>query len=256
MPFITEELWAITAERSGIERSDAADPRALAEGRPAGRHGAADEINFVVDLIATVRSVRVGVQRAGGGRRPMSSSSARSRAQEGWLAAHDAAIRRLARASALRCRDVAPPNSAQSVVGDVVVCLPLDGLVDLDAERARLAKELKRARERTSPRSTGASPTPSSWKRPTRTPSTSNARSAATPRLGCEKLQAAIGRLSRSVWMAGMRTASRTHNQAGPPRPTPHNARFVSDSGGAACSTGSRRGRASGSSISAAATAR
>ena len=67
-----------------------------------------------------------------------------SRAQEGWLSSHDAAIRRLARASALKVSDIAPPNSAQSVVGDVVACLPLAGLVDLTAERARLAKELKR----------------------------------------------------------------------------------------------------------------
>ncbi|UOM33069.1 valine--tRNA ligase [Acuticoccus sp. I52.16.1] len=142
MPFITEELWAITAEQSGIER----ETLLIHTPWPTGGFEdgtAADEINFVVDLVAAVRSLRsesnvpaateAEVVVVGG-----------SRAQEGWLASHDAAIRRLARASELKVSDIAPPNSAQSVVGDVVVCLPLAGLVDLAAERARLAKELKR----------------------------------------------------------------------------------------------------------------
>ncbi|MEO1106112.1 MAG: hypothetical protein AAFW98_20660 [Pseudomonadota bacterium] len=63
---------------------------------------------------------------------------------EGWIAEHEPAIRRLARASSVWADEVAPPNSAQTVVGDVVVCLPLEGLVDLGAERARLTKELTR----------------------------------------------------------------------------------------------------------------
>ena len=67
-----------------------------------------------------------------------------SRQQESWLARHDAAIRRLARLAAVNVDDVAPPHAAQAVVGEVVACLPLAGLVDLDAERTRLAKELTR----------------------------------------------------------------------------------------------------------------
>ncbi|RAH98255.1 valine--tRNA ligase [Acuticoccus sediminis] len=145
MPFITEELWSITAEQSSITRDT------LLIHAPWPTDGfqddsAAAEINFVVDLVAAVRSLRsesnvpaateAEIVVVGG-----------SRAQESWLASHDAAIRRLARASALKVSDVAPPNSAQSVVGDVVVCLPLAGLVDLAAERARLAKELKRLQQ-------------------------------------------------------------------------------------------------------------
>ena len=142
MPFVTEELWATTAERAGVSRNTllihAEWPRDGLQDA-----GAADEINFIVELIATVRSVRAetnvpaaleaDIVVVGGERR-----------QEGWLAEHDAAIKRLARASAVLVDDVAPSNAAQAVVGDVVVCLPLEGLVDLAAERARLDKEVSR----------------------------------------------------------------------------------------------------------------
>jgi valyl-tRNA synthetase len=38
--------------------------------------------------------------------------------------------------------DTAPANSAQVLVRNTLVCLPLEGVIDLAAERARLAKEL------------------------------------------------------------------------------------------------------------------
>jgi valyl-tRNA synthetase len=50
-------------------------------------------------------------------------------------------IARLARASALRFEEVAPAQSAVMVVRGETVALPLAGLIDLAAERARLMKE-------------------------------------------------------------------------------------------------------------------
>ena len=142
MPFLTEELWAVTGERSNITRDSllihAAWPT---EGLLDG--SAADEINFVIDLVASVRSVRAETNIPAAVEADIVVVGA-SPGQEGWLVQHDAAIRRLSRAASVKVSDVAPPNSAQSVVGDVVACLPLEGLVDLEAERARLAKELSR----------------------------------------------------------------------------------------------------------------
>ena len=40
--------------------------------------------------------------------------------------------------------DAAPKGSAQIVLGEVVYCLPLEGIVDLSAEADRLGKELKK----------------------------------------------------------------------------------------------------------------
>ncbi len=142
MPFITEELWALTAGRSGITRD-----RLLVHARWPARglldDGAADEVNFVVDLVASVRSVRAESNVPAALEADLVVVGAGSE-HERWLANHDAAIRRLSRLANVSVADVAPQNSAQTVVGDVVACLPLAGLVDLDAERARLSKELSR----------------------------------------------------------------------------------------------------------------
>ena len=40
--------------------------------------------------------------------------------------------------------DQAPAASAQFVVGEATACLPLGALIDLDAEAARLEKEIKK----------------------------------------------------------------------------------------------------------------
>lgn len=51
-------------------------------------------------------------------------------------------IERLARLSAIAFADEAPGQSAQIIVRGEVAALPLAGIIDLDAERARLTKEL------------------------------------------------------------------------------------------------------------------
>ncbi len=55
--------------------------------------------------------------------------------------AHEAAILRLARAESIALADTAPAGAAQIIVGEATVCLPLAGIIDLDAERGRLGKE-------------------------------------------------------------------------------------------------------------------
>jgi valyl-tRNA synthetase len=56
------------------------------------------------------------------------------------------AIRRLGRATEVRALDGAPPRGvAQAVVEEATVMLPLADVIDLGAERARLAKERARA---------------------------------------------------------------------------------------------------------------
>ena len=64
------------------------------------------------------------------------------RSAERWIDA----IRRLARASEVRVLEGdMPKGSAQAVLDEATVILPLAGLVDLDAERVRLGKEREKA---------------------------------------------------------------------------------------------------------------
>ncbi|ODN70846.1 valine--tRNA ligase [Methylobrevis pamukkalensis] len=139
MPFITEELWAETG-RTGPARESllvlARWPEHEAIASPA-----ADEINWLIALINEIRSVRAEMGVAPATQVPLVLVGANA-ATTGWLATHEAAIRRLARVSEVSTADVAPAQSAQIVIGEATACLPLAGVVDLAAENARLAKEL------------------------------------------------------------------------------------------------------------------
>ena len=53
-------------------------------------------------------------------------------------------LRFLTRLSAIDTLDGEPPPAASALVGELALFVPLEGLVDLDAERARLDKELVR----------------------------------------------------------------------------------------------------------------
>jgi valyl-tRNA synthetase len=61
-------------------------------------------------------------------------------------AAWSESIKRLARVERIETGDAAPQGVLQLVVRDEVVALPLGGIVDLTAERARLDKEINKVR--------------------------------------------------------------------------------------------------------------
>ncbi|BBE71137.1 valine--tRNA ligase [Oharaeibacter diazotrophicus] len=138
MPFITEELWARTAE-TGPGRDELLVLTRWSEGARV-HSDAADEINWLVGVVSEIRSVRAEMGVAPATQLPLVLVGASAKVT-GWLATHTAAIQRLARVSAVSVADVAPPQSAQIVTGDGTIALPLAGVVDLDAETARLSKE-------------------------------------------------------------------------------------------------------------------
>ncbi len=141
MPFITEELWAVTAEQ-GPKRSNllALSPWPHLEGL--ANEKAEAEIGWVIDLITAIRSVRaemnitaaISLILAG------ASNETQARAQR-WAEF----IQKLARVSDISSAATAPQGSVQLVVRGEVVTLPLKGVIDLAAERARLAKEMQKA---------------------------------------------------------------------------------------------------------------
>jgi valyl-tRNA synthetase len=58
---------------------------------------------------------------------------------------HEDTILRLARIDAISFAKAAPKGSAQIVVGETIVALPLEGVIDMAAERARLEREIDKA---------------------------------------------------------------------------------------------------------------
>jgi valyl-tRNA synthetase len=142
MPFITEELWAHMVEH-GIKRENCL---ALAQWpTPKGlQNPAADEeIAWVQSVISEVRSVRTEMNVPAGAKIPLivmgASKALKTRAQ-----AHDETIMRLARLEDITFAEQAPKGSALIVIGDVTMALPLEGVIDMEVERKRLAKEIEK----------------------------------------------------------------------------------------------------------------
>ncbi|MGO4436920.1 valine--tRNA ligase [Rhizobium sp. RAF56] len=142
MPFMTEELWAHTAAE-GAER----DGLICLAAWPAPSYAddvAADEINWLIDLVSGLRSVRAEMNVPPSATAPLVVIGANSLTRE-RLHRHDAAIKRLARVTDISLADTAPKGAAQIVVAEATVCLPLGSLIDLSAEKARLEKAIAKA---------------------------------------------------------------------------------------------------------------
>ena len=138
MPFMTEELWAHTADRDGLICHAGWPQPFFADAE------AADDINWLVDLIGGIRSVRAEMNVPPGAKAPLVMVGA-SELTRVRLERHDAAIARLARIESVSHASDAPKGSAQIVVGEATACLPLGDLIDIAAERARLEKALAKA---------------------------------------------------------------------------------------------------------------
>ncbi|NLS03489.1 valine--tRNA ligase [Rhizobium sp. P32RR-XVIII] len=139
MPFMTEELWAHTAGE-GVKRNTLVC-HAEWPAPSYADNAAADEINWLIDLVSGIRSVRAEMNVPPSAVAPLVVVGANSLTRE-RLVRHDAAIKRLARVDGISLADEAPKGAAQIVVSEATVCLPLGSLIDLAAEKARLEKAI------------------------------------------------------------------------------------------------------------------
>ena len=135
MPYMTEELWAHTAARDTLlchadwPQPDFEDADAAAE------------INWLIDIVSGIRSVRSEMNVPPAAIAPLVIVGGNAATRE-RVGRHDPAIRRLARVGDIGFASEAPKGAAQIVVGEATACLPLGDLIDLQAEAARLSKEI------------------------------------------------------------------------------------------------------------------
>jgi valyl-tRNA synthetase len=138
MPFVTEELWRVTAE-NGTKRDHLLALDAWPQHDGLGDAKAEAEIGWVIDLITAVRSVRAEMNV----NVPLPLVMIRVGDHVWERAQHwSEFIKRMARISDVSRAPVSKPGTVQLVVRGESVGLQLSGLVDLDAERARLAREM------------------------------------------------------------------------------------------------------------------
>ncbi len=144
MPFLTEELWALTASAEHPRQS----LLALAEWpRLDGLQDteAEAEIGFVVDLVSEVRSVRTEIAVPPAAQVPLVLVGA-PKEVHARMGTWAETIKRLARLSDISFAAEAPPDSVQMIVRGTLCALALQGIIDFDAERVRLEKEIKKSR--------------------------------------------------------------------------------------------------------------
>ncbi len=137
MPFVTEELWGHFGYGPACSLIRAPWPGAVPV---AEAEAARAELGWVVSLISEVRAVRAEVNVPPSVMTPLlvkdAAPESLARAAR-WMEA----IRRLGRVTEIAPLAGDPPRGvAQAVVGEATVMLPLADVIDLGAERARLAK--------------------------------------------------------------------------------------------------------------------
>jgi valyl-tRNA synthetase len=166
MPFLTEELWALTAgaehpdhprasllaladwptrsELASISNSLVVGP--MAKGSSFGDTydaivDPAAEIDFIIDLVSEVRSVRAEISVPAAAQVPLVLVAA-TKENEARARTWSETIQRLARLSEISFAAEAPAQSVQMIAGTTVAALPLLGIIDFEAEKTRLAKEI------------------------------------------------------------------------------------------------------------------
>ena len=138
MPFITEELWHKLGDRP-YDLILARWPEAAA----LPRDGAAkDEIEWLIGLVSAVRSARTELNVPPGAKLGYVVDGADALTQA-RLVSQAGAIERLARITPADV--VLEGGQLQLVHGDATYVLPLSGVIDIAAERARLEKTISAA---------------------------------------------------------------------------------------------------------------
>ncbi|MBK9431463.1 MAG: class I tRNA ligase family protein [Sphingomonadales bacterium] len=141
MPFVTEELWHALAGPTHPRNYDLIlakwpEPKANVDA------AAVAEINWLISLVSEVRSAKNELGIAPGARL---NAFVRDASPE-TLARIDrqqAAIARQARLDSISSQAAPDGGAVQIVVDEATFIIPLEGVVDLDAERARISKAIE-----------------------------------------------------------------------------------------------------------------
>ncbi|PTA99632.1 MULTISPECIES: valine--tRNA ligase [unclassified Sulfitobacter] len=138
MPYITEELWQTTATRSKMLVHGDWPTYSTAEMLDAD---ADRELNWVISLIESIRSARAQMHVPAGLKVPMLYTDMDDAGQTAWDR-NEAMIKRLARVETLEKTESFPKGTVSIAAPGASFGLPLAGLIDIDAEKARLQKSL------------------------------------------------------------------------------------------------------------------
>ncbi|KAA0684735.1 valine--tRNA ligase [Azospirillum brasilense] len=141
MPFITEELWEQLSDDRANRLISAHWPEHGAELiDPAAR----DEMDWVVRAISSVRSMRSEMNVPPAAQIELKLKDAGPESLKRLDTHRDLVLRMGRLASVEPLSGPVPKSAVQAVLDEATLILPLEGIVDLDKERARLTKEIEK----------------------------------------------------------------------------------------------------------------
>ncbi len=137
MPFVTEELWSKLGERADYPLITARWPAPAAAADTAAKA----EVDWLIALVGSLRTAKNELGIVPGARLDAYLAEP-SGATRGIIDRNAAVIERLARLTSIRF-EPAPAGAAMQIgAGDATIVVPLAGVIDIAAEKARLAKAL------------------------------------------------------------------------------------------------------------------
>lgn len=145
MPFVTEEIWHQFAAKA------AQQPDTLVLGNPWPKRVAvetsvaAGEIDWLIRVVVAIRSARSDLNVPAGGKFQVKVQDADPQTLDKIMRHNNQLVRQANLESIAPLSGALPKGSAQVVVDEVTYVLPLEGLIDIAAEKARLQKAIEKA---------------------------------------------------------------------------------------------------------------
>ncbi|MGI9330278.1 MAG: valine--tRNA ligase, partial [Gammaproteobacteria bacterium] len=146
MPFVTEEIWQKAGPLAGA-RGETIMLQAFPRAEDFSADAEAEaEIRWIQGFILGIRQIRGEMDIAPGKRLTVKIQGA-SQQDAARLAEHGRYLQDLARLDSIEILDptAEAPPSATALLGDLRILVPMAGLIDVAAERARLGKNRERA---------------------------------------------------------------------------------------------------------------
>ncbi len=142
IPFITEEIWRELAPRARID-GETIMLQPFPQSKEAWQDSEAEsEMNWVMQFILGIRQIRGEMDISP--RKPLPVLLQNASDNDRDLAVrHEELLAKVGRTESVRLlsADQEPPPSATALLGEMRVLVPLEGIIDIEAERARLTKK-------------------------------------------------------------------------------------------------------------------
>jgi valyl-tRNA synthetase len=145
MPFITEEIWQRVAPLAGIHADTIMLQAYPIADESLVNESAVTEINWLMSFILGVRRIRGEMNIAPGKPLPVLLQNG-SINDQAFLNKNSVYLQKIGRLESITwlANEESTPESAIALVGEMKILIPMAGLIDKDAELARLEKEIQK----------------------------------------------------------------------------------------------------------------